>query len=93
MAKTHSTDPDLRISEYQQAIATFARLHEELTELRDNVTVPEASARIERMLRLNEETLNTIKASLALAIASQRRLEAHPETVAAYGVTHFPGVA
>jgi hypothetical protein len=66
--------PDLetRIEDYEEAIATFARLHEELTELRENITLPEADQRVRAMLKLNAETLEAIKHSLTLCMAVRR---------------------
>jgi hypothetical protein len=74
MSTTRHAELAHRITEYEQALATFARLHEELTDLRDNVTVPEAGPQIDRMLRVNAETLAAIKQSLALTLAAARRI-------------------
>ncbi len=64
-----------RVEEYEEAIATFARLHEELTDLRANVVLPEAAARIDTMLKLNAETLQTIKQSLTIAFCTLKRAQ------------------
>jgi hypothetical protein len=62
-----------RIDDYEEAIATFARLHEELTYLRQSTSVPEAAARLDSMLRLNAETLEAIKTSLTLSLNRMKR--------------------
>lgn len=68
MSSSKIPDLQARIDDYEQAVATFARLHEELTELRENTAVPEAIARLDSMLRLNAETLEAIKTSLTLSL-------------------------
>lgn len=65
----------LRIEDYEEAIATFARLHEELADLRANTPLPEAAARLDVMLRLNAETLDAIKRSLTHAISALKRVQ------------------
>jgi hypothetical protein len=62
-----------RVEDYEEAIATFARLHAELAEMRARVSVPEAAIRIDTMLKLNAETLEEIKQSLTISLATLRR--------------------
>jgi hypothetical protein len=64
-----------RVQQYEAAIATFARLHEELTDLRDNAIVPEVRERIEAMLRLNAETVLVLKDSLTSAVVALKHTE------------------
>jgi hypothetical protein len=65
-------DLETRIEDYEAAIATFARLHEELTDLRENIVLPETDERLRAMLKLNAETLEAIKHSLTLCMAMRR---------------------
>ncbi len=68
-------DLEVRIDDYEQAMVTFARLHEELTDLRETVTLSEAASRIYPMLKLNAETLDAIKQSLTIVLMSLRHRE------------------
>jgi hypothetical protein len=70
MATSRIVDLEARVEEYETAIATFARLHAELVDLRDHVSVPEANPRLEAMLKLNAETLDAMKQSLTHAVAA-----------------------
>lgn len=74
---------EYRVEEYEEAIATFARLHEELMDLRANVILPEAAARIDSMLKLNAETLHSIKQSLTIAFATLKRAQQAADLTAA----------
>jgi hypothetical protein len=67
-------DLDERIRQYEEAIANFARLHEELAELRENAP-GETSVQVEAMLKLNAETVETIKGSLTVAKKMKRGRE------------------
>jgi hypothetical protein len=80
MSYSRIGDLEARIDEYEQAIATFARLHEELTDLRESVTMPEAAMRITSMMKLNAETLDAIKQSLTIALGTLRRTQRAMET-------------
>lgn len=78
MLKPRIPELEARIEDYEAAIATFARLHEELTDLRENVSLPEAAMRLDTMLKLNAETLHAIKHSLTIALVALKRIRSQP---------------
>lgn len=75
MPASNTAELQAYIDEYEEAIATFARLQEELTELRDNTPLPEAAGRLECMLRFNAECLQAFKNRRAFSLGREKYTE------------------
>lgn len=56
-----------RVASCQDSVGTFMRIHEELIVLRGLSAIGVARERMDAMIRLNQETMDVIKRSLAIA--------------------------
>ena len=71
-----------RIAEQRSAIETFARLHRELAEMKDEVLVPEAVDRVDSLLKLNAEYMQALREELAISLSLLRGTHVVPACAA-----------
>lgn len=61
-----------RIAEQKEAIDKFARLHRELIDIKENLSLPEAAERVQTLLDLNAESIEFLKDDLVASLAEAR---------------------
>ena len=64
-----------RVEPCQEAVATFVRIQEELLTIRKASAFGAARKRLDRMLKLNRETMSAVRRSLEIAETELHRAE------------------
>lgn len=80
---TSALNLESRIAEHKEAIEKFARLHRELTDIKENLSLPEAADRVQSLLDLNAESIELLKDSLCASLAKARSPQ-HAHALAAH---------
>ncbi len=61
-----------RIADQKEAIEKFARLHRDLIDIKENLSLPEAADRIQTLLDMNAESIELLKDNLCASLAKAR---------------------